>query len=256
MTRPVGRLALATGKWAAGCLVALALWWLGSVVLGAPTLPGPAVVLRGFLSEVDVHGANALVSGGEALVGLSIGGVVAGCVVLAAGLLPRSEPMMLPLLTVLKCTPAIAFVPILVAIWGSGFWCNATTAAVIAFFPMVLSGLDGLHSIPDRLELIASSFGATSWRRMRHISGYYAVLGIARGAKTSAPLAVVGALVGEYVGGGRPAGIGTYIATNRMHLQIIPLMEGVVTAALLGLACFSIAYGACGRLERSLRLER
>jgi len=245
-----------TATWALGGAAALAVWWVASNLLDAQTLPGPAVVLRGFLAEFDIHGANAAVSGGEALVGLALASLFAAFVVVVAGLVPPSEPMMLPLLTALKCTPAIAFVPILVAVGGSGFFCNATTAALIAFFPMVLSGLDGLHSVPDRLGLITDSFGASPWRRFRHVSGYYAVLGIARGGKISAPLAVVGALVGEYVGGGKPVGIGTFIATNRMNLQATPLMEGVLAATSLGLLCFATAYGVCTFIEKALNLER
>lgn len=239
-----------------GGALALGLWWIASIILGGGTLPGPVVVFQGFFRNCDVHCTNAMVSGLEAIMGLAMASLFASCVVVIAGLLPPSKPIMLPGLTALKCTPAIAFVPILVAICGSGFWCNATTAAAISFFPMVLGGLDGMHSIPNRLTLIADSFGATQWRRFQHITRYYAGLGIARGGKTSTPLAVVGALVGEYVGGGRPIGIGTYIATNRINLQINSLMEGVLAATILGLLCFAMSYAFCEYVKKSLHLEQ
>lgn len=247
--------------WVLGVILILFVWWLVAAVLAPsdqrePALPGPVTVGRTLAAAPGVFARLTWQTGLQAWVGLLIAGVICWALVVIIGAYEIMEPLSYPYLVMLKASPAVAYVPLFMTFVGSGPWCKILVASMISFFPLAVGGLDGLHATPDRLKLLAEGFGASRWQTFATVRAGYALNGFLSGLKTSAPLAVVGSIVGEYVAGGRPTGLGSYIMRNVASDLMANVFAGVVMATLLGLLFFGIAYVLWGFGLRALHLAR
>lgn len=91
---------------------------------------------------------------------------------------------------------------------------------------------------------------------LRRLRGPYALLGCLTGIKIAAPLAVVGAIVGEYVAGGRPTGVGSYILRSYAEFYPTEVFAGVVVAGILGMGFFAIAFALAVVAHKFYRVQR
>jgi NitT/TauT family transport system permease protein len=243
-------------SWVLGCFLLVAAWSVGSVLAGRETIPPPSIVLEHLWSARSIH----LVNGGwttlESLGGLVVASTAAAVIVIAVGLFPKSEPIFWPYLTMLKASPAVAFIPLFMKFAGIGFLCKVTVSAMISFFPLVVDGIAGLHKTQDTYRLVLMAYGPSRWQMLRNVSGAYALSGFLEGMKTAAPLSVVGAIVGEYLTGGDPGGIGQYIMNNNRPGCIPALFAGVTIATSIGFLFFGCAYVFSWYAEKSLDLSK
>jgi NitT/TauT family transport system permease protein len=133
-------------------------------------------------------------------------GIALGIVIFAWPLMRRT---LYPLIVVLQGLPKVALAPLLVTWLGFGLTSKVMMAFLIAFFPVVVTTLGGLAGTPEHLlehfrAIRASS--ATTFLRLRLPA---ALPSIMDGCKTAMPLAVIGAIVGEFVGS--DSGLGNLI---------------------------------------------
>lgn len=143
-----------------------------------------------------------------------------------------------PLAIGLKTTPLVAIAPLLVLWFGTGLTSKVVAAGLISFFPMLVNTIKGLRSFhPDEAELFRSlrSGRRDMFLRLqlpRSLPYVFAAL------KISSSLAVVGAIVGEFVGA--RAGLGFLILQSSYHLDSPQLFVGIVLAAGLGFVLFGL----------------
>jgi NitT/TauT family transport system permease protein len=151
-----------------------------------------------------------------------------------------------PLIVFSQSMPTSALAPLLVVWFGLGVLPKALLALVLAFFPIAINVTAGLTQVsPDMLRLVRS-YRATPWQafvkvRLPHALGY-----LMAGMKIAAPLAVIGAVVGEFVGANR--GIGFVILDAAARLATVELLAGVIYLGITGTGLFL----AVGALERWL----
>lgn len=143
------------------------------------------------------------------------------------------ERAIYPLLVTVQAVPKVALAP-LVAIWfGFTLETKSLIAFTIAVFPMVIDTLAGLRSIENEKILLARSLGLSPVQTYLKIRIPQALPSIFAGLKNALALAVVGAIVGEFVGG--TSGLGILI--ERVQAQ---LDTALIFAALVVLAVYSI----------------
>ena len=124
--------------------------------------------------------------------------------------------------------------PLLLVWFGFGLLPKVLIAFLIAFFPIVISTAVGLSSIePEKIHLARSmGFGAAAtFFKIRLPNALPAIFG---GLKISITLAVVGAVVGEFVGGDAGLGYLLMVANGSMDTQL--LFAGIVALTVLGVA--------------------
>jgi NitT/TauT family transport system permease protein len=242
--------------WVAG-IVSVCLAWLIAARVASPyVLPGPATVLRELSHDAALYGLNTLVTALEALLGLFVAVILSAGILISVGLFPRSEAFFYPYTLMIKATPAVAFAPVFVVLVGTGIWCKVLVSAMIAFFPLVISGIDGFAAAPDRLTLMARGYGASRAQRLIRITAPYSIFGFFTGLKTAAPLAIVGAIVGEYVAGGSPAGLGTLIMSAHGSNNVTGVFSCAVLATILGLAFFGSAHLGWQLMDARLHVRK
>ncbi|MGA9597159.1 MAG: ABC transporter permease [Acidimicrobiia bacterium] len=175
-----------------------------------------------------------------------IGGVLAAIVLHSSRLIERS---LLPYAVLLQTTPIVAIAPVIVIWMGPGINSIAIIAFIISFFPMLSNTLVGLHSVDPERRNAFRLYHASRLQRLRKLEFPTALPFILAGARISAGLSVIGAIVGEFVagiGGGR-GGLGYVITVSARQLETGYLFAGAFVGSLMGIA-FYAAIGLATRL--------
>jgi NitT/TauT family transport system permease protein len=230
----------------------LAGWELGARAFGIAEylLPRPLGIVEAMASHAGRMLSHLALTLGEALAGFA-GGVLLGVTVafgLAASPFLRRE--LQPLIVFSQSMPTAALAPLLVVWFGLGVAPKALLAMLLVFFPIAANMAEGLTQVnPDMLRLL-QSYRATRWQtfvklRLPHAVGY-----LVAGMKIAAPLALIGAVVGEFVGANR--GIGFVILDAAARLATVEMLAGIVYVGLTGTALFLAVEALERRLGRWL----
>lgn len=228
--------------------VLLACWEAGARAWGLHEylLPRPSSIIATMLAQAGRMLPHLALTLGEALAGFVGGGLLGIAVGFAVAYSAFLRRELQPLIVVSQSMPTTALAPLLVVWFGLGVLPKTMLALVLAFFPIAVNVTAGLVQVdPDMLRLVRS-YRATAWQafvkvRLPHALGY-----LLAGMKIAAPLALIGAVVGEFVGANR--GIGFVILDAAARLLTVELLGGVVYLGLTGTGLFL----AVGALERWL----
>jgi NitT/TauT family transport system permease protein len=143
------------------------------------------------------------------------------------------EAYIYPLLVFSQSIPKIAIAPLLVVWFGFGIVPKILSAFLLGFFPVVVSAVQGFKSVEADMLDLARAMEANRFQIFRMISMPSAAPAIFAGLKISITLAVVGAVVGEFVGSN--SGIG-YVLQRSIGNFDLPFMF----AALVCLSCLGV----------------
>ena len=152
------------------------------------------------------------------------------------------ESFVYPLLVFSQSVPKIAIAPLFVVWFGFGIFPKVISAFLLGFFPVVVATVMGFKSIEPEMIDLARSMRASRWQMFTKFSLPQALPGIFSGLKISATLAVVGAVVGEFVGSNSGIGYVLQIANGNFDLPLmfaalfVLSMMGVILFALVDLA--------------------
>lgn len=208
-------------------------------------IPTPIMVFNKLLEVIRdgrlwLHTSTTL---GQMLLGLGIGlsvGLVLGYFIAKSRTL---EDLLSPIIVAFQSTPVVAYAPLLVIWFGSGPTSKVITSALIVFFPMLMNTIIGIRSVPASLRDLMGSLGATRWQMFVKLEIPAAMPVLIGGLKVSATLAVVGAVVGEFVSAS--AGLGFLINVARQQYDTPLVMVAVLTLAVIARAM----YGAVSLVE-------
>jgi NitT/TauT family transport system permease protein len=169
-----------------------------------------------------------------------VGGVALG---LAIHALPVVRRAVYPAIVVFQGLPKIALAPLMVIWFGYGTASKVLMAFLFAFFPVVISTMGGLAGTPAHLIEHFRAIRATPWTTFRRLQAPAALPSILDGCRSAMPLAVIGAIVGEFVGSER--GLGHLIleanANARTDLVFATLIAVSIVAGVLYLAVELVA---------------
>lgn len=226
-------------------VAALLLWELAVRVFAVPAylLPPPSAIVQVIDRDLLGHFAVTLC---EALSGFGLASASAFAVALLFVRSPLLERGLFPLAITLKTTPLVAIAPLLVLWMGTGWWSKIVAAALICFFPVLVNTVKGLRAAdPDYFDLLRS-LKASRGQEFRKLRIPYCMPYLFSALKISSSLAIVGAIVGEFVGATR--GLGYLIMISSSHLETDVLFSAILAAALAGIVLFH----ALGWVERRL----
>lgn len=118
------------------------------------------------------------------------------------------EMAMFPYAVILQVTPVVAIAPLLQIYVDSAFVAALLCAWIVAFFPILSNTTIGLKSTDHNLEDLFTIYGATRWQRLRFLSAPSALPFFLGGLKIAGGLALIGAVVAEFVIGRSGTGLG------------------------------------------------
>jgi NitT/TauT family transport system permease protein len=221
-------------------LAVLVFWEVGTRAfhVQAFLLPAPSAILASMVTNAGLLLHNGGVTAIEILLGFVLSIVVGIPLALAIFLWPPFSRSVLPLLVSSQAMPKVAVAPLFLVWFGFGLIPKVLIAFLIAFFPIVINTAVGLASNePEKIQL-ARSMGfnaADTFFKIRLPSALPAIFG---GLKISITLAVVGAVVGEFVGGDAGLGYLLMVANGSMDTQL--LFAGIVGLTILGVAFYML----------------
>ncbi|HBX67856.1 MAG TPA: ABC transporter permease [Chloroflexi bacterium] len=231
-------------------LLALLFWELLARFSGYPPfiLPGPALVWQRFLQTLSDGSLlrHTLVTLEEVLLGLALGVITATSLGYALAKFDWLERLLSPYIVASQSVPVVAIAPLLVIWFGAGLVSKVLIAALIVFFPVLINTIVGLRSVPAGLRDLMRSLQATPWQTFRLLEVPAALPVFLAGLRVGATLAVIGAVVGEFVGANRGLGF------------LVNLGRGMYDTALVFVAVFALItlamllYGAVALLETHL----
>ncbi|RKN36649.1 ABC transporter permease [Micromonospora musae] len=148
------------------------------------------------------------------------------------------EKAVYPVVLFAQVIPKIAIAPLLVAWFGVGLTPKIVLAVLIAFFPVVISGVAGLRSTDPELLDLSATMGAGPWKTFRKIRFPNALPHLMSGLKVAVTLAVVGAVVGEFVGA--EEGLGYVLLVANGNLDAALLFADLFLMSLIGIVLFAV----------------
>jgi NitT/TauT family transport system permease protein len=215
-------------------------WQVVVTVLDVPTwlLPSPATIWRTFLKNAHMLGRHVLATGSGAVGGLLIGAIagIALAIVMARSRL--IERILMPLLVIDQSIPKMALAPIFVIWFGAGMMSRIFIAMIISFFPMIVNTVRGMRSIDPRLADLMETLSAGHWSTMTKVRLPNAVPYIFSGLKVAVPLAIIGAVVAEFMQADSGLGYIVLIAVGNIDTPLV--FVAVLLMAALSLALFSL----------------
>ncbi|MEV0028538.1 ABC transporter permease subunit [Nocardia sp. NPDC050793] len=213
-----------------GLLGLVGIWWLASTLgLAGGTIPSPwRVVHTMYTDGWQLYGSNFEITALGALKGFLWGNALAIGLAVAVALIPQFESLATQLAILSYCTPLLALGPIILVVFG-GRTPTVFLAAMYCFFTTMVGTLAGLRSAdPASLDLVRA-YGGGRWQRLYRVQLIAALPNTFAALKIAAPSAVLGAIIGEYLGG-VDSGIGVALTAAQTAYNV-PRTWGMALAA-------------------------
>ena len=232
----------------------LAAWEVACRALHVPSyfLPPPSAVAVALIDRAPLLAASATATFWMALQALVVAALLGGGLALAVSLSRPAEQAVRPLAVALQVTPVVAIAP-LVMIWAgldNADRAVVALAAAVAFFPLFSGVLTGLKSADPDLERLFVLYGASPIQRLLRLRLPAALPFVLEGLRVAAGLAVIGAVVAEFVSGsGATQGLAWRLLEAGNRLRTADMLAALACLMIMGL----LLNAAVGLLERAMR---
>lgn len=195
-------------------------------------LPAPTEIVQAFVVDASDLWSAFLNTAWTAFLGfvLSVfGGIALGILFSSARWIERA---FYPYAIFFQTVPIIAIAPLLVIWLGYGSPTVVSSALIVSIFPMIASTLSGLRGTDLALVDLFKLYGANRWVTLWKLRLPFALPQLFTGLRISAGLAVVGAIVGEFIAGG---GLGGMIDVARARQRVDQVFAAILLASIIGL---------------------
>ena len=210
-----------------------AIWEIGVIAFNVKPylLPRLSTVIESLWTYRTTLLVQSLVTANEIILGYIaavIGGIALSLIIYAW---PLARRTVYPLVVLFQGLPKIALAPLMIIWLGYGTSSKVFIAFLFAFFPVVISTLGGLSGTPQNLVEHFRSIRANTWTTFWRLKLPAALPSIMDGCKTAMPLAVIGAIVGEFVGSER--GLGYLILDATAQAKTDMLFAALIAVSVL-----------------------
>lgn len=215
---------------AVGIVGVLVAWWaLAALGVAGGTIPTPGEVVAGMAKDgMALYGNNFAVTSRGALQGFLWGNGLAIALAVLVVLLPPIESLATQLAILSYCTPLLALGPIILVVFG-GRAPTIFLAAMYCFFTTMVGTLAGLRSADKTSLDLVEAYGGGRWQKFIKVRVFAAAPNTFAALKIAAPSAVLGAILGEYLGG-VDSGIGVALTAAQTSYNV-PRTWGLAIAA-------------------------
>lgn len=143
-----------------------------------------------------------------------------------------------PLLVISQTIPIIALAPLMMIWFGLGIIPKIFTVTLVCFFPLTINITEGLgESSKEEIELL-EVMGASPWEIFKNVQVPSTLPNFFSGLKISATYSVMGAVIGEWLGGNK--GLGVYMIRSMHTYNVSNLFAGIITIVFLSIILFKV----------------
>ena len=198
-------------------------------------LPAPSQILQEFWNSRATLALHSWVTLQEVLLGAAVATLLGAASAVAVYFVPFLRRTLYPLLIGLQSIPKVGLAPLVVVWFGYGLSSKVLMAALFAFFPVMIATLGGFKATPEHLVEHFRALRASAWQTLWQLRVPSALPSFVDGCKVAMPLAVIGAIVGEFIGSYE--GLGNLImlssGSSRPALTFAALLAVTVLSLLL-----------------------
>jgi NitT/TauT family transport system permease protein len=219
-------------------IAAVLLAWEASVrLLGVPAfiLPLPSNVFialyRGLASRLYIDHIGVTLA--ETLIGFAVGSALALLLGTAVALSRRTEYFLYPFIVMFQAMPKVALAPLIIVWFGLGLASKVVTAALVAFFPLLVNTIVGLRSADEDRVNLMRSLAASRWQLFWMLQLPNAMPYIFAGLEIAMIFALLGAIVAELVGA--QSGLGMLIQSMNFTMDVAGQFSVLLILSLVGL---------------------
>ncbi|MCX7568122.1 ABC transporter permease [Sulfitobacter sp. F26169L] len=203
-------------------------------------IPAPSLILKTLWVEGPSLLGSAWFTVKLTLMSLAlamIGGVLLG---MLFALSRTVEMSLFPFAVILQVTPIVAIAPLILIYVDSTFSALLICAWIVAFFPILSNTVIGIRSADHNLRDMFSLYHATPWQRLRFLLVPSALPYFMAALKIAGGLALIGAVVAEFVAGsaGQNTGLASRILESSFRNEIPKMFAALLLVSLLGIAIF------------------
>jgi NitT/TauT family transport system permease protein len=225
-------------------LFMLALWegLIRAMAIPPYILPGPILVAKTLVSDWGTLWPALLVTLTITLQALLAAVVVGVLLALLFSLSRWIELSLFPYAIILQVTPIVAIAPLIIA-WVDDVSVSLLICAwLVAFFPILSNTVLGLRSVDRNLLDLFELYGASRWRTLLDLRLPAALPYFLGGLRISGGLALIGAVVAEFVAGsgGRESGLAYRILESGYQLKIPRMFAALVLISAAGIAIYML----------------
>ena len=205
-------------------------------------LPSPLLIGKTLISDWAVLWPAMLVTGRLTLLAL-IFAVIGGLAIAVAFTQSKwVELAMFPYAVILQVTPVVAIAPLLQIYVDSAFVAALLCAWIVAFFPILSNTTIGLKSADHNLQDLFKIYGASKWQTLRYLSAPSALPFFLGGLKIAGGLALIGAVVAEFVIGraGTGLGLASTLLEASYRFNFGRLYAALILISVMGVAIFGL----------------
>lgn len=239
------RLLKATRVWLV-LLAAVAVWEAAVAVFDVPTylFPAPSQVVEELAAKPDLYLTALRTTTVEAVLGFAAAVLVGVLLGVLFARSPLVEELVYPFLNIARVTPTVAIAPLLTIWFGRGMVPVVVAAFLIALFPVLVQVVLGVNSADRQLIDVLRIANASELSILRKVQIPNAMPYLFSSFRVAAPGAVVGALLGEFLGASSGLGYLITVASGQLNTSAVFLLAAL--SCVLGIAMFQV----CVLLER------
>jgi putative hydroxymethylpyrimidine transport system permease protein len=209
-------------------------------------LPPPSRIIAEAVFQAPLLWPHAATTALEVLTGILLSLVVAVPLAMIMFARPALEKAVAPFLVASQAVPVFAIAPLLVIWLGYGIASKVLMAAVIIFFPITVSLLEGFKSCDSEFRVLFQLMGAGFWKTMRLLYWPWALPHFFAGLKVGVSVATIGAVIGEWVGAQQ--GLGYLMIQANARLKVELVFAAILWLSVMGLSLWVLV----GYLERKI----
>lgn len=236
------------------CILVAVLWMLIDATLNIPPYVWPSLrnVVTVFCQRWEsLLGAMALTFG-ESLLGLIFAICLSTFVSMLIYFAPKTENIVMNTMVAIKAIPLIAVAPLLILWFGNGFLSKSVMAATICFFPVLIGYIRGFRNITYEEKLFLKDLGINKQLSLRKYIGIKCLPYFFAGMRVASALAVVGAIVAEFVSANKGIGYLILISANRLQTDV--LVSGILLSSSCGIILYRLVVVTEELLLKKFRL--
>lgn len=217
--------------------VVYTLRWISPIIMPSPLETATDIVTVTLNLLTGDYMLRALwITTQEVLAGFVIAVILGFSLGLLVGETAFGERAVMPYLVGINAAPKVAFAPLFVSWLGFGIASKVALSAFVAIFPVIVGTAAGIHAADQNARMLFRTMGATRWQTLTKLKLLYGMPHFFGGLKNAAVLVVVGAVVGEFLGGGK--GFGELIRMAASMLNTPRVFALIIFLSLLGLGMF------------------
>lgn len=197
-------------------------------------LPGPLAVYEGLKIQLQdpIFYSHLWVTTQEALAGFFIAVLLALTLGTAVSQIRIVEKALMPYVAAIQTIPKVALAPLLVIWFGYGLSSKIVLAALVCFFPMLINVIEGLNSADSERIRMLTVFGASKSQIFKKVKFPSALPFIFAGLDIGIVFAILGAVVGEFLGAQR--GLGTLLLQTQYNFDIAGMFAVLIVLSVMG----------------------